>query len=416
MGCSGCNTNTDLDRPAMLIAYDWLNDIPDTSNESDIVEIRFKGTRKEFFRNEDRIPVKRDELVVVSCSPGHDVGVVSLTGKLAELQFKRKVKKPERYEWNKIYRKATPADVIKWEEAKARENKVMIRARVLANQLELNMKIGDVEFRGDNNKAIFYYIADDRVDFRELIKLYAREFGIKIEMKQIGVRQEAGRIGGIGSCGRALCCSTWRTDFSSVTSDAAIKQGLSPNAEKMAGRCGKLKCCLTYELDHYLEALEDFPHELLAIETDKGLARHFKTDILQKKIWYSYAQSEGGRVFILDLDDVKKFLNMNKRGQKPSLEGYNEPEAKKENMMNVGELDQKFFTKQAPEKRRNKQRRRPPENRVQPDQPQGNAPREIRAQENRPKENRPNENRSQRNRHHPNRSRENKGPRPENNA
>ncbi|MDP2113166.1 MAG: regulatory iron-sulfur-containing complex subunit RicT, partial [Bacteroidota bacterium] len=223
----------------------------------------------------------------------------------------------------------------------------------------------DVEFRGDNNKAIFFYIADDRVDFRELIKQYAREFSIKIEMKQIGVRQEAGRIGGIGSCGRALCCSTWRTDFTSVTSDAAIKQGLSPNAEKMAGRCGKLKCCLTYELDHYLEALEDFPNELLAIETDRGLARHFKTDILQKKVWYSYSQSDGGRVFILDLEDVKKFLNMNKRGQKPSFEGYNEPEAKKENMMNVGELDQKFFTQPNPVKKHNKQRRRPQVNRSQ---------------------------------------------------
>ena len=434
MGCNGCNTNKDLDRPAMLGVYDWLNDIPDTANESKIVEIRFKGTRKEFFMNDEGLHLKRDELVVVSCSPGHDVGAVSLTGKLAELQFKRKVKKPERYEWNKIYRKATPTDVIKWEEAKARENKVMIRARQLANELNLNMKIGDVEFRGDNNKAIFYYIADDRVDFRELIKLYSREFAIKIEMKQIGARQEAGRIGGIGSCGRALCCSTWRTDFSSVTSDAAIKQGLSPNAEKMAGRCGKLKCCLTYELDHYLEALEDFPHELLAIETDKGLARHFKTDILQKKVWYSYSQSDGGRVFVLDLEDVKKFLNMNKRGQKPSFEGYNEPEAKKENMMNVGELDQKFFDKPVTKKNRNNRNRRPQGNRVQEDKPQGNRPpeakvqaQEVRTQENRKtQENRPvvnkstenrlNESQTNENRPRPNRNRPqvNKGPRPEN--
>ena len=359
MGCSGCNTNNDLDRPAMLGTYDWLNDIPDTTNESNIVEIRFKGTRKEFFRNEEGLFLKRDELVVVACSPGHDIGAVSLTGKLAELQFKRKVKKQDRYEWNKIYRKATPADVIKWEEAKARENKVMIRARQIANELNLNMKIGDVEFRGDNNKAIFYYIADDRVDFRDLIKLYARDFSIKIEMKQIGVRQEAGRIGGIGSCGRALCCSTWRTDFSSVTSDAAVKQGLSPNAEKMAGRCGKLKCCLTYELDHYLEALEDFPNELLTIETDKGIARHFKTDILQKKIWYMYEKSAGSS-FVLDLEDVKKFLNLNKRGQKPSIDGYGtDSEPKKENMMNVGELDQKFFTKPVVKKNRNNRSRRP---------------------------------------------------------
>ncbi|HZL10689.1 MAG TPA: regulatory iron-sulfur-containing complex subunit RicT [Prolixibacteraceae bacterium] len=382
MGCSGCNTNNDQDRPAMLGTYDWLNDIPDTTNESNIVEIRFKGTRKEFFRNHEGLHLKRDELVVVSCSPGHDVGVVSLTGKLAELQFKRKVKKPERYEWNRIYRKATPSDVIKWEEAKARENTVMIRARQLANELHLTMKIGDVEFRGDNNKAIFFYIADDRVDFRELIKLYAREFSVKIEMKQIGVRQEAGRIGGIGSCGRALCCSTWRTDFTSVTSDAAIKQGLSPNAEKMAGRCGKLKCCLTYELDHYLEILEEFPHELLTIETDKGFARHFKTDILQKKIWYSYDKSDG-RTFVLGLDDVKKFLNMNKRGQKPSIDSYTEPEPKKENMMNVGELDQKYFTTPAPTKKHNNRSRRP-----QGNKPQGNRPQENKPQASRPQGNR----------------------------
>jgi cell fate regulator YaaT (PSP1 superfamily) len=407
----------------MLTAYDWLNDIPDTADESNIVEIRFKGTRKEFFVNEDHIPLKRDELVVVSCSPGHDVGAVSLTGKLAELQFKRKVKKPDRYEWNKIYRKATPADVIKWEEAKAREQKVMIRARQIAKELRLDMKIGDVEFRGDNNKAIFYYIADDRVDFRELIKVYAKEFAIKIEMKQIGARQEAGRIGGIGSCGRALCCSTWRTDFSSVTSEAAVKQGLSPNAEKMAGRCGKLKCCLTFELDHYLEALEDFPHELLAIETDKGWAKHFKTDILLKKVWYIYDQSEGGRVFVLDLEDVKRFLNMNKRGQKPSLEGYKEPEAKKENMMNVGELDQKLFTKPVKEKKRRDRNRKPQQ--AQSPRPSGEKPLvvkqgEARSQEVKPQETRAVEpkpqaetkrdDRQSRNRNHRNR---NRGPRPE---
>ena len=303
MACNGCNTNINTDRPAMLGTFDWMSDLPDTSHETNIVEIRFKGTRKEFYRNENGIPLRKDDLVVVSCNPGHDVGAVSLTGRLAELQFKRKVKKQERYEWNKIYRKATPADVVKWEEAKARENKVMIRSRQIANQLNLNMKIGDVEFRGDNTKAIFYYIADGRVDFRELIKQYSREFMIKIEMMQIGVRQEAGRIGGIGSCGRSLCCSTWRTDFSSITSDAAVKQGLSPNAEKMTGRCGKLKCCLTFELDQYLEALADFPNELLSIETDKGLARHLKTDILQKKIWYKYEHNVG-QIFELGLADV----------------------------------------------------------------------------------------------------------------
>lgn len=346
MGCDLCNTNKNPDRPVMLDTYDWLNDIPDTTHESNIVEIRFKGTRKEFFRNEEGLHLKRDELVVVACSPGHDVGAVSLTGRLAELQFKRKVKNPDRYEWNRIFRKATPGDVIKWEEAKARENKVMIRARQIANGLNLDMKIGDVEFRGDNAKAIFYYIADQRVDFRELIKAYAGEFKVKIEMLQIGARQEAGRIGGVGSCGRSLCCSTWRTDFTSVTSDAAVKQGLSPNAEKMTGHCGKLKCCLTYELDQYLEAQDDFPNELLSIDTDKGVARHFKTDILQRKISYKTDYSDG-RIFVLGLDDVIKFLNMNKRGERPSFDIYAEPDSKQENMMNVGTMDEKYFSPKA---------------------------------------------------------------------
>jgi len=349
MGCTLCNINTDPGRPVMLNTYDWLNDIPDTSYESNIVEIRFKATRKEFFRNENGMDLKRDELVVVSCSPGHDIGAVSLTGRLAELQFKRKVKNPEKYEWNKIHRKATPADVIKWEEAKAREKNVMIRSRQIANGLKLNMKIADVEFRGDNTKAIFYYIADQRVDFRELIKVFASEFLIKIEMLQIGARQEAGRIGAVGSCGRSLCCSTWRTDFVTVNTNAAIKQGLSPNAEKMTGHCGKLKCCLTYELDQYLEAQEDFPAELLTIETDKGIARHFKTDILNKKISYKTDYS-GGRIFVLDVEEVKKFLNLNKRGQKPSIDDYAEKDTKQENMMNVGNLDDKFFTKSPPAK------------------------------------------------------------------
>jgi len=226
------------------------------------------------------------------------------------------------------------------------------------------MKIGDVEFRGDNTKAIFYYIADERVDFRDLIRKYAREFSIKIEMMQIGARQEAARIGGIGSCGRALCCSTWRTDFTSINTDAIVKQGLSPNAEKMTGRCGKLKCCLTYELDQYLEAQKDFPNELLSIETDKGIARHCKTDILQKKISYKLDRSDG-RVFILDLEDVKKFLNMNKHGEKPSIEGFAEQEPKEENMMNVGNLDQSFFAKPAPAKIRFKRQGRTNGNQIQ---------------------------------------------------
>ncbi len=354
MSCNGCLLNTDPDRPKMLETFDWMDDLPDTSHLSKVVEVRFKGTHKEFFVNEDSLPLKRNDLVVVASSPGHDVGYVSLTGRLAELQYKRKIKNPHRYTLLKIYRKAGAGDIEKWEAAKKREKEVMIRARQLAGELGLDMKIGDVEFRGDGLKAIFYYIADGRVDFRELIKRYASEFRIKIEMKQIGVRQEAGRVGGFGSCGRELCCSTWRTDFSSITSEMALKQGLSPSAEKMAGRCGKLKCCLMYELDHYLEAQEDFPNELLNLETEKGIARHFKTDILQKKIWYIYADQPALGSFVLDLEDVKKIINKNKRGEKPSVEKLSAPVVSKEPTMQVGSVSDDIIRRN--ENRKSKKR------------------------------------------------------------
>ena len=362
MGCNGCSMKTNGDRPEMLGTYDWLKDLPDTSNLSNIVEVRFKGTRKEFFRNEDDLPIKIGDLVVVAGSPGHDLGYVSLTGKLAEKQFERKIRRPDRYTWNKIYRKATEADKRKWKEAQKRDQPVMIRARQIAAELGLDMKIGDVEFRGDNAKAIFYYIADERVDFRELIRLYAREFRIKVEMKQIGARQEAGRVGGIGSCGRELCCSTWRTDFSSVTSEAAAQQGLSPSAEKMAGRCGKLKCCLMYELDTYLEAQEDFPTELLTLETEKGLAKHFKTEILNKKIWYTIEENSGNKPFVIALEDVKKIIQLNKRGIKPSLNKYLNNGTATENEMNVGSADIEFKNTRRPKQRRKPNRNRHKQN------------------------------------------------------
>ncbi len=347
------------DRPEMLSTYNWLKDLPDTSHISNIVEVRFKGTRKEFFRNDDHVPVRIGDLVVVACSPGHDLGYVSLTGTLAKKQFERKIKKQERYTWNKIYRRATEADIKKWDIARKRENPVMVRARQIAADLKLNMKIGDVEFRGDNAKAIFYYIADERVDFRELIRYYAREFQIKVEMKQIGARQEAGRVGGIGSCGRELCCSSWRTDFSSVTSEAALTQGLSPNAEKMAGRCGKLKCCLMYELDTYLEAQDDFPNELLALETEKGIAKHLKTEILNKKIWYTVENAYGSKPILLDLEDVKKIIQLNKRGVRPSLDKYLGTDVAPKNEMSVGSSDIDVTVKKKQIKKRRKPKAKP---------------------------------------------------------
>ncbi len=358
MGCNECIINTDSDRPEMLSTTNWLKDLPDTSHLSNIVEVRFKGTHKDFFKNEDKLSLKLGDLVVVSCSPGHNVGTVSLTGTLAKKQFDRKIKRPSQHVWHKIYRKASDNDIAKWKDAQNREQAVMVRSRQIAAELGLNMKIGDVEFHGDNTKAIFYYIADGRVDFRELIKHFAYEFHIKVEMKQIGVRQEAGRVGSIGSCGRELCCSSWRTDFSSVTSEAAIKQGLSPNAEKMTGQCGKLKCCLMYELDTYLEAQEDFPYELLALETEKGLAKHFKTEILNKKIWYTLDKAYDSRPFALDLKDVKAIIQLNKKGEKPSLDNYIKVEAKIENEMSVGSVNIELIKEKKVIKLKRKPKRR----------------------------------------------------------
>ena len=319
MSCNGCTFNINSSRPAMLDTYDWLNDLPDSSDISDLVEVRFKSTRKEYFRNSNNLGLKRGDTVVVASSPGHDVGVVTLTGHLAEKQYGLKIKNKSRYILETIYRKATQNDLENWKKASDLEKPTMIRARELAAELKLNMKIGDVELRGDGGKAIFYYIADGRVDFRELIKLYARDFKVRVEMKQIGARQEAGRVGGIGSCGRELCCSSWRTDFSSISTDAISKQGLSPSASKMAGACGKLKCCLMYELDAYLEAGEEFPAELLDLETLKGIAKPLKTDFLSKKIWYTLELNSQVKTFELTTTEVKDIIHKNKKGIKPDL-------------------------------------------------------------------------------------------------
>jgi cell fate regulator YaaT (PSP1 superfamily) len=318
MSCNGCSFNNSANSQSADV-FDWVNDLPDTTEQSNIIEVKFKSTRREFFVNTNQIPLKRGDKVVVATSPGHDLGEVMLTGYLAEKQFNRKVRNPERYTLNIIYRKATENDIEKLVKARLREKPTMIRARQIAAELGLEMKIGDVEFRGDNNKAIFYYIADGRVDFRELIKRYAQEFRIKIEMKQIGARQEAGLVGGIGSCGRELCCSSWRTDFKSISSEAIAKQGLSPSAQKMAGACGKLKCCLLYELDVYMEARSDFPKELLDLETSKGIARPIKTDFLKREIWYSFQEGIPGNSFVLSVKEVKNIIQQNKKGVHPEI-------------------------------------------------------------------------------------------------
>lgn len=338
MSCTGCSINNSTNSQ-VVDSYSWLNDLPETADHSDIVEVKFKSTRREYYKNIDKLSIRRGEKIVVSSSPGHDVGEVTLTGYLAEKQYKRKIKTPSRYTLNNVFRKATEADLEKLTDARKSEKPTMIRARQIVNELGLEMKIGDVEFRGDNKKAIFYYLAEGRVDFRELIKVYAQEFGIRIEMKQIGARQEAGLIGGMGSCGRELCCSSWRTNFTSISSDAALKQGLSPSAQKMAGACGKLKCCLLYELDTYIEARNEFPKELLRLEIAKGIAKPFKTDYLKKEIWYSLEGSIG-TTFKLELKQVKDIIQQNKRGVRPEVNSYEE-NGKEENKMEV-HLDERI--------------------------------------------------------------------------
>jgi cell fate regulator YaaT (PSP1 superfamily) len=337
MSCTGCSLNSSANYLA-INSYSWLDELPDTSDQSDIVEVKFKSTRKEYYKNSDKIDLKRGDKVVVATAPGHDLGEVTLTGYLAEKQFKLKIRNTESYKLNSVYRKSTATDVALLDDARNREKPVMIRARQIVLELGLDMKIGDVEFRGDGKKAIFYYLADGRVDFRELIKVYAREFGILIEMKQIGARQEAGIVGGIGSCGRELCCSSWRTNFKSISSNAALTQGLSPSALKMAGACGKLKCCLMYELDTYIEAQKDFPRELLNLELAKGIAKPFKTDYLKKEI--CYVMQGGGGMFNLSLQEVKDIIQKNKRGIRPEIGSAGE-KAKEENQMEV-KLDERI--------------------------------------------------------------------------
>lgn len=315
----GCNTLSDNKTNcatrmcSKLKVYDWLKDVPEVPVPTDIVEVRFKNTRKEFFKNVNDIKLLIGDVVAVEASPGHDIGTVSLTGPLV-LQQMYKYKVSPTSDLKKIYRKAKPADIEKWKSSAALEPNTMLKARQIAEDLKLNMKIGDVEYQGDGTKAIFYYIADERVDFRELIKIFAERFKIRIEMKQIGARQEAGRIGGIGSCGRELCCSTWITNFVSVTTVSAKHQELSLNPQKLAGQCGKLKCCLNYEFVSYIDAQKDFPDTSVALETKKGKAFHQKTDIYKRIMWYSLEENAAINLAAVDVDRVKQIIELNKKG------------------------------------------------------------------------------------------------------
>ena len=365
-GSGGCNK---------LNVFDWLSnmELPGGQQPFDCVEIRFKNSRKDFYRNASGLPLMVGELVAVEASPGHDIGTISLTGELVRLQMKRKNISAASPEIRKVYRKARPADVDKWLEAQQAEQATMIKARQIASRIGLQMKISDVEYQGDKTKAIFYYTAEERVDFRELIKLLAEEFRVRIEMRQIGARQEAGRLGGIGSCGRELCCATWLTDFRSVTTSAARYQQLSLNPLKLAGQCGKLKCCLNYELDTYMDALKDLP-EAIDLESQRGRARHQKTDIFKRMMWYTYAD-EPDNFIALPISRVKEIIALNKSGEKPeelSNAPKELPKKKEPDYENVVGQDSltRFDSSKKGKKRRKKKGGGNPQQQAQGAQPQ----------------------------------------------
>lgn len=300
-----------------LDSFNWLKDIPSTYCEEDIVEVRFKNTRKGFYRNVNKLKLETGDIVAVEASPGHDIGRVSLTGPLVYHQLKKLKVQPSAEDLKKVYRKAKPVDIQKWEEAKMLEKPTMLRSRKIAEDLKLDMKIGDVEYQGDKTKAIFYYIADERVDFRQLIKVLAEEFKVRIEMRQIGARQEAGRIGGIGPCGRELCCSTYITNFVSVTTTHAKYQELTLNPQKLAGQCSKLKCCLNFEFDCYAEAQKLYPAKDIPLELAERTVYFQKMEVHKGVYWYSSSPTSPIDFISIPVDMVKEIQSLNKKGIKP---------------------------------------------------------------------------------------------------
>ena len=344
--CSrGCvverNENGELDcnyRPGCckLEVYDWLSGV-NQEQFNEYFEVRFKNTRKGIYCNASGQSIKIGDMVIVEAANGHDLGIVTLEGPIVGRQMKCKRINPETYEFKKIYRKAKPFDIERWQEAIAREHETMIRSRQIAAELGLEMKIGDVEFQGDGTKAIFYYIADGRVDFRQLIKVFAEEFRIRIEMKQIGARQEAGLIGGLGVCGRELCCSNYISTFQSITTSAARTQDLSLNPQKLAGQCGKLKCCLNYETAVYMDAQSRIPKVYEPLEFEDGLAYLMKTDILSETMYFSYDQSSMANLYPVYAEDVWDIIKMNRRGEKPASLKSDEAPAAPEFVTAVGD-------------------------------------------------------------------------------
>ena len=374
MGCASCSTGKDgtprgcknngtcgTDGCNKLTVFDWLGNMSLPADMTPFygVEVRFKNGRKEFFDNRDQLSLAIGDVVATEASPGHDIGIVTLTGELVRVQIKRKKESMNLESYPKIYRKASQKDIDLWQSLRQKEDEVQKRSREIAMGLKLKMKISDVEFQGDGSKAIFYYTAEERVDFRQLIKEFARAFSTRIEMKQVGIRQEAARLGGIGSCGRELCCSTWLTDFRSVNTGAARYQQLSLNPQKLAGQCGKLKCCLNFELDAYMEALKVFPKMEVKLKTEKGIALCQKIDIFKGLMWYCY-DKEFMNWHELPVAKVNEIIEANKKGQKvESLEAYAVEQAPKEQEIYnnvVGQDSLTRFDQPKRKKSRNKNR------------------------------------------------------------
>ena len=376
MNKKGCNRNSSQ----KLSTFDWMCDLPETQKDTDFVEVQFKNTRKGYFLNNTKIPLEKGDVVAVESSPGHDIGEVTLVGKLVLLQMKKYNVHPDKIEVRRIYRKAKDTDLEKYQEAKGKEQQTMIKARQIAESLKLNMKIGDVEFHGDGNKAIFYYIADERVDFRQLIKVFAETFRVRIEMKQIGARQEAGRIGGIGPCGRELCCSGWMTNFNTVSTSAARYQDISLNPQKLAGQCAKLKCCMNFELDSYMDALKDFPSREIQLETSDNTYYHFKTDVFKGQISYSTSANFGANIVTISPKRAKEVIAMNKKGSKPVMLDDQPDESTKpvvvdyENGVGEGSLT-RFDTNKKRHHNKNRPQNRSQSGPINQNEPRDNAPR-----------------------------------------
>ncbi len=337
MSCSGCSSVGADGKPAgcksngfcstsgcsKLGVFDWLTGVPLPNGQQafDGVEVRFKNTRKGFYRNTSGMQLMQGDLITVDAAPGHDVGMVSLTGELVRAQMARRQVTVETYELRKVLRKSTQEDIDRWHAARKQEDDTMLASRQMVREAKLDMKVTDVEYQGDGTKAILYYTAEDRIDFRGIVRTMSDRFKVRLEMKQIGARQETGRIGGIGSCGRELCCSTWLTDFRSVTTSAARYQQLALNPQKLAGQCGKLKCCLNYELDMYIEAIKSYPSQNAKLKTQQGTGAHMKTDIFTGKMWYGFKKP--GEAFVMagfPIDVVRDILAKNKEGLEPEVD------------------------------------------------------------------------------------------------